>query len=79
LFAIEFRNKSWFEDTQKDDLYALLSHHNIANTIVDEPLLPVDLATTSNEFTFIRWHGKGRRVWYDYRYTEGELTHGLKE
>ena len=75
LFAIEFRNKSWFEeDLGKEDLYSLLSRHNIANTIVDEPLLPVDLTTTSKEFAFIRWHGKGKRVWYDYRYSEEELT-----
>jgi uncharacterized protein YecE (DUF72 family) len=74
LFAIELRNKSWLGEPQRDDVYTLLSHYNIANTIVDEPLLPVDLTTTSKEFAFIRWHGKGKRIWYDYRYGEEELT-----
>jgi uncharacterized protein YecE (DUF72 family) len=69
LFAIEFRNKSWLNDTQ---LYSLLRKYNVANTIVDEPLLPVDLTLTS-DFTFIRWHGWGKRIWYDYHYSEKEL------
>jgi uncharacterized protein YecE (DUF72 family) len=54
-FAIEFRNKPWFEEeSRKDDLYSLLSRHNVSNTIVDEPLLPVDLTVTSKEFTLMR-------------------------
>lgn len=70
LFAIEFRNKSWLED---HELYSLLREYNVANAIVDEPLMPVDLTLTS-DFTFIRWHGKGTGLWYDYRYKEEELT-----
>ncbi|HXQ91653.1 MAG TPA: DUF72 domain-containing protein [Nitrososphaerales archaeon] len=70
MFAVEFRNLSWLEDTE--NLYSLLRKHNVANTIVDEPLLPVDLTVTAN-FAFIRWHGKGRRVWYNYEYSEDEL------
>ena len=69
-FAVEFRNKSWLQDRKK--VYSLLEKHNVANTIVDEPLLPVDLTTTA-DFAFIRWHGRGKRVWYDYRYSEEEL------
>ena len=71
MFAIEFRNTSWMEDSK--NLYSLLSHHNVANTIVDEPLLPVDLTLTSKEFAFIRWHGKGKRIWYDYEYSKEEI------
>jgi len=70
MFAVEFRNLSWLEDTE--NLYSLLRKHNVANTIVDEPLLPVDLTVTAN-FAFIRWHGKGKRVWYNYEYSEDEL------
>jgi uncharacterized protein YecE (DUF72 family) len=70
-FAIEFRNESWLEDSK--NLYALLGRYNIANTIVDEPLLPVDLTVTSSEFSFIRWHGKGKRIWYDYEYSSDEI------
>ena len=46
---------------------------NVANVIVDEPLLPPDTIVTA-DFAFIRWHGQGRRPWYNYRYTDGELS-----
>ena len=71
MFAIEFRNKSWLEDSKC--LYALLSRYNVANTIVDEPLLPIDTTITSKEFAFIRWHGKGKKIWYDYENAEEEI------
>jgi uncharacterized protein YecE (DUF72 family) len=69
-FAVEFRNKSWLRDP---DLNALLRKYNVANTIVDEPLLPIDLTTTSDDFAFVRWHGRGERPWYNYLYKEEEL------
>lgn len=70
-FAIEFRNKSWLK--QKDSVNQLLQRHNVARTVVDEPLLPVDLTPTA-DFSFIRWHGRGERPWYDYRYTDQEIA-----
>jgi uncharacterized protein YecE (DUF72 family) len=70
-FAIEFRNKSWLEHSQ--ELNALLAKYNVSNTIVDEPLLPIDLTVISKEFTFVRWHGWGKRIWYDYRYSDDEI------
>jgi uncharacterized protein YecE (DUF72 family) len=69
-FAIEFRNKSWLEESEK--VNELLREYNVAKTIVDEPLLPVDLTVTA-DFSFIRWHGHGQRPWYNYRYKEDEL------
>lgn len=68
-FAVEFRNKTWLKEKS---MRALLEKYNIANTIVDEPLLPVDLSLTS-DVAFIRWHGHGERPWYDYRYSEKEI------
>jgi uncharacterized protein YecE (DUF72 family) len=70
MFAVEFRNLSWLEDPKSVD--ALLRKFHVFNTIVDEPLLPVDLNTTA-DFAFIRWHGKGKRVWYNYEYSSEEL------
>jgi uncharacterized protein YecE (DUF72 family) len=70
-FAVEFRNKSWLKDTKK--LNTLLQKYNVANTIVDEPLMPIDLTPTA-DFAFVRWHGKGMRPWYNYRYREEELA-----
>ena len=68
-FAVEFRNKSWLD---KEDAFDLLREHNVAITTVDEPLLPPDTTTTA-DFAFVRWHGRGDRPWYNYRYGEEEL------
>ncbi len=68
-YAIEFRHPSWMQD----ETSTLLSRYNVAYTIVDEPLLPPDTATTA-DFSYIRWHGHGKKVWFDYRYSAEELT-----
>jgi uncharacterized protein YecE (DUF72 family) len=68
-FAVEFRNSSWLGKGDADDL---LRSHNVAKTIVDEPLLPPETDMTA-DFAFIRWHGRGRRLWYSYRYSDSEL------
>jgi uncharacterized protein YecE (DUF72 family) len=70
MFAIEFRNKTWLNDLVS--VNRLLSRYNVARTIVDEPLLPIDLTPTA-DFSFIRWHGQGTRPWYNYRYSKEEL------
>jgi uncharacterized protein YecE (DUF72 family) len=67
-FAVEFRHPSWL----RDEVWSLLRGKNVANVIVDEPLLPPDLVTTA-DFSFIRWHGHGTRPWYNYRYKDKEL------
>ena len=67
-FAVEFRDYSWF----KGDVWKLLKKHNVAYTIVDEPLLPPEIHVTS-DFSYIRWHGRGSRLWYDYHYRREEL------
>jgi uncharacterized protein YecE (DUF72 family) len=67
-WAIEFRDKSWM----RQETFDLLSKHNVAYTIVDEPLLPPDLHITA-DFSYIRWHGHGANLWYDYEYTEDQL------
>ena len=67
-FSVEFRHKSWWND----DTWRLLERHKIANTIVDEPLLPSDTIVTT-DFAYVRWHGRGNRIWYDYEYSKDEL------
>jgi uncharacterized protein YecE (DUF72 family) len=68
-FAVEFRHPSWL----REETWSLLRSSNVANTIVDEPLLPPDAVVTS-DIAFIRWHGRGSRPWYNYRYNQSELT-----
>lgn len=67
-FAVEFRHPSWL----RDDVWSFLRTKNVANVIVDEPLLPPDTVVTA-DFAFIRWHGHGSRPWYNYRYADKEL------
>lgn len=67
-FAVEFRHPSWL----REETWSLLRSRNVANVIVDEPLLPPDTVITA-DFAFIRWHGRGSRPWYNYRYSEKEL------
>lgn len=67
-YAIEFRHESW--TNQKT--WKLLEDYHIAHCIVDEPLLPIDLRVTT-DFSYIRWHGRGTAIWYDYRYSKEEL------
>lgn len=67
-FAVEFRHPSWL----RDEVWALLRERNVANVIVDEPLLPPDAVVTA-DFAFIRWHGRGSKPWYNYRYQDREL------
>jgi uncharacterized protein YecE (DUF72 family) len=68
-FAVEFRHLSWL----REETWKTLRQFGIAYCVVDEPLLPPDVHLTT-DFTYIRWHGKGKNPWYYYRYTPAELT-----
>ena len=67
-FAIEFRNITWMTI----ETWKLLKKYNVAYTIVDEPLLPPEVHITA-DFAYFRWHGRGRRPWYNYMYKVEEL------
>ena len=67
-FAVEFRNLSWL----RDETWDLLREHSVAYTNVDEPLLPPTVHLTT-DFGYIRWHGRGQRPWFNYRYKPQEL------
>lgn len=67
-FAVEFTNSSWY----RPETWDLLRQCRIANVIVDAPGLPVDPVVTT-DFAVIRWHGRGKETWSDYRYTDAEM------
>jgi uncharacterized protein YecE (DUF72 family) len=67
-FAVEFRDSSWM----RDETWRLLKKYKVAYTIVDEPLLPPEIHVTS-KIAYFRWHGRGTRPWYNYRYSIDEL------
>jgi uncharacterized protein YecE (DUF72 family) len=68
-FAIEFRHSSWMNS----ETIKLLEKYRVAYTIVDEPLLPPEVHVTS-DLAYIRWHGRGDRPWFNYKYSEEQLT-----
>jgi uncharacterized protein YecE (DUF72 family) len=67
-FAVEFRHISWL----REETFKLLERYQVAYTIVDEPLLPPDVYVTSG-ISYIRWHGRGSRPWFNYRYSQRQL------
>ena len=67
-FAVEFREGSWM----REETWKLLEKYHVAYTIVDEPLLPPEVHITSS-IAYFRWHGRGARPWYNYRYRPEEL------
>lgn len=67
-FVVEFRDPTWI----KDEAFRILSENNTGYCIVDEPLLPTLLKVTG-EFSYVRFHGRGKRPWYYYDYKVGEL------
>jgi uncharacterized protein YecE (DUF72 family) len=68
-WAVEPRNKTWMVE----EAFELLAAHGLAYTIVDEPLLPPVLRVTAKT-AYIRWHGQGKDPWYDYRYSDEEIS-----
>ena len=67
-YAIEFRDHSWLTNS----VWNLIEDYGIANVIVDEPKLPIDLRITT-DFSYIRWHGHGENPWFNYRFSIEEL------
>ena len=67
-FAVEFRHHSWL----RDETFRLLEKYGVAYTIVDEPLLPPEVHVTS-DLAYIRWHGRGSKPWFNYKYSEEQL------
>jgi uncharacterized protein YecE (DUF72 family) len=56
----------------REETWDLLKKFKVAYTIVDEPLLPPEVHLTA-DLAYFRWHGRGERPWFDYRYSKEEL------
>jgi uncharacterized protein YecE (DUF72 family) len=67
-YAAEFRHNSWI----REETWGLLRKHGVAYTIVDEPLLPPEVQTTT-DFAYVRWHGHGINPWFNFRYADEQL------
>ncbi|HYA54182.1 MAG TPA: DUF72 domain-containing protein [Thermoplasmata archaeon] len=67
--AVEFRERSWLTA----ESVGLLREFGLAYVTVDGPHLPIALEVTA-PFAYIRWHGHGNPLWYDYTYSNAEIT-----
>lgn len=68
-FAVEFRHDSW----NRDDTWDLLKRYNVANTITDSPIEFLANPVITADHAYVRWHGRGKKIWYNYNYSEEEL------
>jgi len=93
VFCVEFRHRSWYDDTHFKPLLEQLRAHDISLTIVDEPQIgsgsvPTDLRVSSSKLVLVRLHGRNKKMWYakvkrstqrfDYLYSREELTGWLR-
>ena len=69
-FAVEFRHDSW----NRKETWALLKKFNVANTITDSPIEFLSEPIVTAKHAYVRWHGRGKKIWYDYSYSEDELA-----
>jgi uncharacterized protein YecE (DUF72 family) len=66
--AVEFRERSWVTPAS----FELLREFGLAYVVADEPHLPPQLEITG-PFAYVRWHGHGAPLWYDYTYSPAQL------
>jgi len=71
--SVEFRHKSWLIEGERSPVFNLLDAYNVAYCIVSEPLLPPIIGPRTASFAYIRWHGFGSNIWYDYNYSKEEI------
>ncbi len=75
-FAVEFRHESW----DRKETWALLERHGVANTITDSPMEFLSKPViTAGSHAYVRWHGRGKQIWFDYTYSEDELEPWAKK
>jgi uncharacterized protein YecE (DUF72 family) len=66
-FAVEFRDKS----CEEKQVHDLLERYKVTSVITDSPLeLKTEL---TSDLAFVRYHGRGKKIWYDYKYSEEEI------
>ncbi len=66
---IEFRHESWMDD----DVFKYLKRNSLTYCAVIEPLLPPRMDVTNPKFAYIRFHGYGQKIWFNYYFKEEEI------
>ncbi|MFX1325962.1 MAG: DUF72 domain-containing protein [Promethearchaeota archaeon] len=67
--VVEFRHKSWMTD----EVFEYLNQKLLTYCAVIEPLLPPRMDITNPEFAYIRFHGYGDKIWFDYFFKDEEI------
>lgn len=67
--VIEFRDKSWMDN----EIFDYLRKKDLSYCAVIEPLLPPRMDVTNPDFAYIRFHGFGKKIWFDYLFKEEEI------
>jgi len=67
--VVEFRNKSWMNE----EIFDYLRKNELTYCAVIEPKLPPRMDVTNQNFAYIRFHGFGENIWFDYLFSEDEI------
>jgi uncharacterized protein YecE (DUF72 family) len=67
--VVEFRHNSWMVD----EVFEYLKKKSLTYCAVLEPLLPPRMDVTDPAFAYIRFHGYGKKIWFDYFFKEEEI------
>lgn len=67
--VVEFRHKSWMED----NVFNYLKENQLTYCAVIEPLLPPRMDVTNSKFAYIRFHGYGKEIWFNYLFKDEEI------
>lgn len=68
--VIEFRHLSWMEE----DIFSYLRANKLTYCAVIEPKLPPRMDITTPEFAYIRFHGYGKEIWFDYLFSKSDIA-----
>jgi len=67
--VIEFRHKSWMNA----DTFKFLKDKSLTYCAVIEPILPPRMDITNPKLAYVRFHGYGGKIWFDYDFKEEEI------
>ncbi|MHA1150042.1 MAG: DUF72 domain-containing protein [Promethearchaeota archaeon] len=67
--VVEFRDKSWMDDS----VFEYLRNQNLTYCSVIEPKLPPWMEITNRQFCYIRFHGYGENIWFNYEFSANEI------
>ena len=67
--VVEFRHDSWLDD----EVFSYLKNNSLTYCAVIEPLLPPRMDVTNPKFAYIRFHGYGEKIWFNYFFREEEI------